>query len=81
MAQEPNKAGLRESASIARIDKSGEPALAPGWYLYKGQAVHVYYHDNVLAARGYDFTTKSEWRLAAAELDRSCLARLEAKPL
>lgn len=73
---ERSKAAVSESAFIRKVEKA-LPAITPGWYLYKGQAVFVFHHDNALTVRGYDFDTKTEWRTLVGNLDATLLQRLE----
>ena len=52
--QEKAKAGVVERATVEIMT----PHLSDGWYWYHGEPIYVF--DGV--ARGYNFTTKEEWR-------------------
>jgi len=59
--KESAKAGLVERATVEIIEP--KPVMAVGcWYWYKGEPIYAFLDNNQVMFRGYNYTTKEEWR-------------------
>jgi hypothetical protein len=59
--------------TIGQHDVVTPAPLPDGWYWYCGEPVKM----TAGVVRGYNFTTKEEWRKESAQLDRAALTRIE----
>lgn len=62
MAKESSKAGFVERATVEIIEPKPVQDFSAGWYWYRGEPTYVFLDNNQLTVRGYNYTTKEEWR-------------------